>query len=61
MATPGRLLDHLTNTETLDVSNLKMLIVDEADQILQQGFEQEINQILRLIPKERQTVLFSAT
>lgn len=38
-----------------------MLIIDEADQILQQGFEQEINQILKLIPQERQTVLFSAT
>lgn len=61
MATPGRLLDHLLNTDTLDVSNLRMLIIDEADQILQQGFEQEINQILKLIPQERQTVLFSAT
>jgi ATP-dependent RNA helicase DDX18/HAS1 len=61
VATPGRLLDHLENTEGFVFHNLKMLIIDEADAILKIGFEEEMNKILKLLPKERQTVLFSAT
>lgn len=61
VATPGRLLDHLENTEGFVFHNLKMLIIDEADCILKIGFEEEMNKILKLLPKDRQTVLFSAT
>ena len=61
VATPGRLLDHLLNTKGFIKHNLLMLVIDEADQILKIGFEQEMNEILKLIPQDRQTVLFSAT
>ncbi|KAH3743379.1 ATP-dependent RNA helicase HAS1 [Pelomyxa schiedti] len=61
VSTPGRLLDHLHNTRGFIYQNLKMLVIDEADRILQQGFEEEMKQILRLLPSERQTMLFSAT
>lgn len=61
IATPGWLLDHLMNTEALKLDNLKLLVIDEADHILRNGFEQEMNQILNLLPKNRQTALFSAT
>jgi ATP-dependent RNA helicase DDX18/HAS1 len=61
VATPGRLLDHLMNTEGFITHNLMMLVIDEADQILKIGFEEEINEILKLLPADRQTVLFSAT
>ncbi|TKR59256.1 hypothetical protein L596_028956 [Steinernema carpocapsae] len=61
VATPGRLLDHLQNTECFMVRNLKCLIIDEADRILDIGFEQEMQQIMRILPKKRQTMLFSAT
>ncbi|CAI4226515.1 unnamed protein product [Auanema sp. JU1783] len=61
VATPGRLLDHLQNTEDFLVRNLKCLIIDEADRILDIGFEIEMQQILRHLPKKRQTMLFSAT
>lgn len=53
IATPGRLLDHLLNTEEFKVENLQMLIIDEADQILKQGFEEEMNEIFKLLPKDR--------
>ena len=62
VATPGRLLDHLQNTADFVVRNLRMLIVDEADRIFDIGFEQEMHQIVRLLPQQkRQTALFSAT
>lgn len=61
VATPGRLLDHLQNTKALDVKNLKCLVIDEADRILDIGFEIEMQQILRHLPRKRQTMLFSAT
>ncbi|VDK66701.1 unnamed protein product [Onchocerca ochengi] len=61
VATPGRLLDHLQNTDDFMVKNLKCLIIDEADRILDIGFEIEMQQILRLLPKKRQTMFFSAT
>jgi ATP-dependent RNA helicase DDX18/HAS1 len=61
VATPGRLLDHLQNTQGFIHKNLQCLIIDEADRILMQGFEDEMRQIIKLLPKKRQTVLFSAT
>ena len=61
IATPGRLLDHLLHTEGFVFKNLKSLVIDEADRILDIGFEQEIHQIVKLLPKTRQTILFSAT
>ena len=57
----GRLLDHLQNTKGFVYKNLLALIIDEADRILEIGFEEEMNQIMRLLPKTRQTMLFSAT
>lgn len=61
VATPGRLLDHLQNTKNFMVKNLQCLIIDEADRILDVGFEEEMKKIIRLLPKKRQTMLFSAT
>ena len=61
IATPGRLLDHLVNTKGFLFHNLVALTIDEADQILKIGFEEEINEILSILPTERQTILFSAT
>jgi ATP-dependent RNA helicase DDX18/HAS1 len=61
IATPGRLLDHLQNTKGFIYKNLQCLIIDEADRILQIGFEDELKQIIKILPKKRQTMLFSAT
>lgn len=61
VATPGRLLDHLQNTKSFLIKNLKCLVVDEADRILDIGFEEEMKQIIRFLPQTRQTMLFSAT
>lgn len=61
IATPGRLLDHLEGTKSFVFKNLMCLIIDEADALMRQGFEKEMNKILKLLPNERQTVLFSAT
>jgi len=61
IATPGRLLDHLQTTNGFLYKNLMALVIDEADAILKIGFEQDMNEILKILPKERQTVLFSAT
>eukprot|EP00939_MAST-03C_sp_MAST-3C-sp1_P004925 g4925.t1 len=61
IATPGRLLDHLRNTKGFLFKNLKVLIVDEADRILQIGFEQDLRDIINILPKDRQSMLFSAT
>lgn len=61
VATPGRLVDHLANTKGFNYRRLQMLVIDEADRILDQGFEEDMHQIIKLLPKERQTILFSAT
>ncbi|KAF0297055.1 ATP-dependent RNA helicase DDX18 [Amphibalanus amphitrite] len=61
VATPGRLLDHLQNTPSFLFKNLQCLVIDEADRILDIGFEDEMKQIIKLLPKRRQTMLFSAT
>ena len=57
MATPGRLVDHLMNTKGFNFQRLLMLVVDEADRILEQGFEEDMHQILKILPK---SVLFLA-
>ncbi|KAK7304203.1 hypothetical protein RJT34_15323 [Clitoria ternatea] len=61
VATPGRLLDHLQNTKGFVYKNLKCLMIDEADRILEANFEEEMKQIINILPKKRQTALFSAT
>lgn len=61
ICTPGRLLDHLQNTRGFVFRNLLALVMDEADRILEQGFEDDLRAILKILPKERQTMLFSAT
>lgn len=61
IATPGRLLDHLSNTKGFSLRLLKYLVMDEADRILNMDFEVEVDKILKVIPRERRTFLFSAT
>lgn len=61
VATPGRLVDHLENTKGFSLRMLKYLVLDEADRILNMDFEKEVDTILKVIPNERHTYLFSAT
>eukprot|EP00934_Nitzschia_sp_Nitz4_P008877 Nitzschia sp. Nitz4//scaffold252_size28738//21085//22617//NITZ4_008100-RA/size28738-processed-gene-0.29-mRNA-1//-1//CDS//3329544278//8867//frame0 len=61
VATPGRLLDHLTNTKGFHLRQLRYLVLDEADRMLSLDFEQELNELLQVIPEDRRTFLFSAT
>ncbi|KAA3488949.1 DEAD-box ATP-dependent RNA helicase 28 [Gossypium australe] len=61
VATPGRMIDHLRNTMSVDLDDLAVLILDEADRLLELGFSAEIHELVRLCPKRRQTMLFSAT
>lgn len=61
VATPGRLIDHLRNTQSVGLEDLQALVLDEADRLLEMGFSEEINQIVRMAPSRRQTMLFSAT
>ncbi len=60
VGTPGRVMDHI-NRRTLKLHNLKTIILDEADEMLNMGFREDIETILQDVPEERQTVLFSAT
>lgn len=60
VATPGRLIDHLKR-QTLDLKNLKCLVIDEADQMLLMGFKKEVDYIISKTPVTRQTLCFSAT
>ncbi len=60
VGTPGRLMDHIQR-RTLKLDKLKMLVLDEADEMLNMGFKEDIDQILKSVPKSRQTVMFSAT
>ncbi len=60
VATPGRLLDHVSQ-KTLDLSEIEILVLDEADRMLDMGFIHDIRKILALLPKQRQNLLFSAT
>ena len=61
IATPGRLLDHLQNSPGFVTRNLLVFCMDEADRILEIGFEDDLRAIVKMLPKERQTMLFSAT
>jgi ATP-dependent RNA helicase DDX27 len=61
IATPGRFIDHMRNSASFAVDTLEILILDEADRMLEDGFADELNEILTTIPKSRQTMLFSAT
>ena len=61
VSTPGRMLQHMDQTSDLDVANLQMLVLDEADRIMDMGFQASVDAILEHLPKERQTMLFSAT
>ncbi len=60
IATPGRLIDHLEQ-RNIDLRDIVILVLDEADRMLDMGFAPQIERILRFVPKERQTMLFSAT
>ena len=60
VATPGRLLDHL-GQKTIDLNQIKMLVLDEADRMLDMGFIRDIKKILAVLPAKRQNLLFSAT
>lgn len=60
IGTPGRVMDHMRR-HTLKLGNLRMIILDEADEMLNMGFREDIDTILEEIPEERQTLLFSAT
>ena len=60
VATPGRLLDHVSQ-KTLDLSQVDILVLDEADRMLDMGFIHDIRKVLALLPKQRQNLLFSAT
>lgn len=61
IATPGRFIDHMRNSPSFTVDTLEILVLDEADRMLEAGFADELNEILTTIPKSRQTMLFSAT
>jgi ATP-dependent RNA helicase DeaD len=60
IATPGRLLDHI-NQKTINLSNVKILVLDEADRMIEMGFIEDVEKIINKCPKNRQTLLFSAT
>ena len=60
VATPGRLLDHL-HQKTVDLSHVEILVLDEADRMLDMGFIRDIKRVLAVLPKKRQNLLFSAT
>lgn len=62
IATPGRLIDHIRNSPSFSIDSLEVLVIDEADRMLDEGFQVELTEILSLIPKhKRQTLLYSAT
>ena len=60
VATPGRLLDHVSQ-KTVDLSKIEILVLDEADRMLDMGFIRDIRKLLAVLPKQRQTLFFSAT
>lgn len=61
IATPGRLIDHIRNSASFNVDTVEILVIDEADRMLEEGFQDELNEIMQLLPTRRQTLLFSAT
>jgi ATP-dependent RNA helicase DDX10/DBP4 len=61
VCTPGRMLQHLSQTSAFSVDNLRMLVLDEADRIMDMGFKKDVDAIIEYLPPDRQTLLFSAT
>ncbi|KAJ1874280.1 nucleolar DEAD-box protein required for synthesis of 60S ribosomal subunit [Coemansia sp. RSA 990] len=61
IATPGRLIDHLRNSQAFGLDTIEILVMDEADRMLEDGFEDELTEIIKSCPQKRQTMLFSAT
>ncbi|CAD6564000.1 MAG: ATP-dependent RNA helicase dbp4 [Alectoria sarmentosa] len=61
VCTPGRMLQHMDQTAAFEIDNLQMLVLDEADRIMDMGFQRDVDAILEHLPRERQTLLFSAT
>ncbi|AQZ09600.1 DRS1 (YLL008W) [Zygosaccharomyces parabailii] len=61
IATPGRFIDHIRNSSSFNVDSVEILVIDEADRMLEEGFQDELNEIMQLMPSKRQTLLFSAT
>eukprot|EP00887_Chlorella_sp_A99_P002207 scaffold21.g2207.t1 len=61
VATPGRMIDHVRNTQSVGLEDLQALVLDEADRLLEMGFAEEVAELVRLAPPRRQTLLFSAT
>ena len=61
VCTPGRMIDHARNSRAVHLEDVEILILDEADRLLEMGFEQEVHELVRYCPRGRQTMLFSAT
>ncbi|AOA63804.1 RNA helicase [Komagataella phaffii CBS 7435] len=61
IATPGRFIDHIRNSPSFSVESVEILVIDEADRMLEDGFQEELKEILTLLPGKKQTMLFSAT
>jgi ATP-dependent RNA helicase DDX47/RRP3 len=61
VGTPGRVADHVENTKGFSLQNIQFLVLDEADRLLNMDFEKEITKIISTAPRERTTLLFSAT
>lgn len=61
VATPGRVLDHVLNTRSFDLGDVEILVLDEADRLLELGFMEQLTQVVKSCPPSRQTLLFSAT
>jgi ATP-dependent RNA helicase DDX47/RRP3 len=61
VGTPGRLYDHLLSTTGFDISHIRFLVLDEADQLLNEDFQDALDSIIKRCPRDRTTFLFSAT
>lgn len=61
IATPGRFIDHVRNSASFNVDSVEILVLDEADRMLEEGFQDELKEIMTLLPTKRQNLLFSAT